>query len=34
MPAFSEQDAFNGKGLGVVWNNRDARSAFIGTFSN
>jgi hypothetical protein len=34
MPAFSEQDAFNGKGLGVVWNNRDGRSAFIGTFSN
>jgi hypothetical protein len=34
MPAFSEVDAFNGKGLGVVWNNRDARSAFVGTFSN
>jgi Protein of unknown function (DUF1326) len=34
MPAFSEQDAFNGKGLGVVWNNRDARSAFVGTFSD
>ena len=34
MPAFSEEDAFNGKGLGVVWNNRNARSAFIGTFSD
>jgi hypothetical protein len=34
MPAFSEEDAFNGKGLGVVWNNRDGRSAFVGTFSN
>lgn len=34
MPAFSEEDAFNGKGLGAVWNNRDGRSAFIGTFSD
>ncbi|MGA8183314.1 MAG: DUF1326 domain-containing protein [Terriglobia bacterium] len=34
MPAFSQEDAFNGKGLGVVWNNRDARSAFVGTFSD
>lgn len=34
MPAFSQEDAFNGVGLGVVWNNRDARSAFIGTFSD
>ncbi len=34
MPAFSEQDAFNGKGLGVVWNNRDSRSAFVGSFSD
>lgn len=34
MPAYTEQDAFNGKGLGVVWNNRNARSAFIGTFSD
>jgi hypothetical protein len=32
MPAFSQEDAFNGKGLGVVWNNRDGRSAFVGTF--
>ena len=34
MPAFSREDAFNGKGLGVVWNNRDSRSAFVGTFSD
>ncbi len=34
MPAFTEEAAFNGKGLGVVWNNRDGRSAFVGTFSN
>ena len=34
MPAFSRVDAFSGKGLGVVWNNRDGRSAFIGTFSD
>jgi len=34
MPAFSQEDAFNGKGLGVVWNNRNARSAFIGTFTD
>jgi Protein of unknown function (DUF1326) len=34
MPAFTREDAFNGKGLGVVWNNRDGRSAFVGTFSD
>ncbi len=34
MPAFTREAAFNGKGLGVVWNNRDGRSAFVGTFSN
>lgn len=33
MPAFSRVDAFSGKGLGVVWNNRNGRSAFVGTFS-
>jgi len=33
MPAFTRVDAFNGKGLGVVWNNRDGRSAFVGAFS-
>jgi len=34
MPAFTEVSSFSGKGLGVVWNNRDGRSAFIGTFSD
>jgi len=34
MPAFTREDAFHGKGLGVVWNNRDGRSAFVGTFSD
>ena len=34
MPAFARENAFNGKGLGVVWNNRDGRSAFVGTFSD
>jgi len=34
MPAFTREASFNGKGLGVVWNNRDGRSAFVGTFSN
>lgn len=34
MPAFARQASFDGKGLGVVWNNRDGRSAFVGTFSN
>jgi Protein of unknown function (DUF1326) len=34
MPAFAQEDAYNGKGLGVVWNNRDGRSAFVGTFSD
>ncbi|MEJ2007245.1 MAG: DUF1326 domain-containing protein [Acidobacteriota bacterium] len=34
MPAFTREAVFSGKGLGVVWNNRDGRSAFVGTFSN
>jgi Protein of unknown function (DUF1326) len=34
MPAFAQEDAYNGEGLGVVWNNRDGRSAFVGTFSD
>lgn len=34
MPAFAREASFDGKGLGVVWNNRDGRSAFVGTFSN
>jgi len=34
MPAYTLQDSFNGKGLGVVWDRSDARSAFVGSFSN
>ena len=33
MPAYTIQEAFDGEGLGVVWNRADRRSAFIGTFS-
>ncbi len=33
MPAFSRIDEFDGKGLGAVWDNRNARSAFVGKFS-
>jgi hypothetical protein len=32
MPAFTLEDAFQGQGLGAVWNRADARSAFVGTF--
>jgi Protein of unknown function (DUF1326) len=34
MPAFTEEAAFNGQGLGVVWNRRDGRSSFVGSFSD
>jgi hypothetical protein len=33
MPAYTEEEAYNGRGLGVVWNRIDRRSAFVGTFS-
>jgi Protein of unknown function (DUF1326) len=33
MPAFTLEDAFQGQGLGTVWNRADARSAFVGTFT-
>ena len=33
MPAYTIQEAFDGKGLGVVWSRADRRSAFIGTFT-
>lgn len=33
MPAYTLEEAFNGKGLGEVWNLNDSRSAFVGTFS-
>jgi hypothetical protein len=32
MPAYTEEEAYNGRGLGVVWNRIDRRSAFVGTF--
>lgn len=32
VPAYTLDEAFNGAGLGVVWNRRDNRSAYIGTF--
>ncbi len=34
MPAYTLQDSFSGQGLGVVWDRSDARSAFVGRFSN
>jgi hypothetical protein len=33
MPAFTLEDSFQGKGLGVVWDHIDKRSAFIGAFT-
>ncbi len=33
MPAYTLEEAFSGKGLGVVWNRADKRNAFIGTFT-
>jgi hypothetical protein len=33
MPAYTLREAFDGKGLGEVWNLNDSRSAFVGTFS-
>ncbi|MGH9405830.1 MAG: DUF1326 domain-containing protein [Terriglobia bacterium] len=32
MPAYTVDEAFNGSGLGVEWNHRDSRSAYIATF--
>ncbi|MGH9448181.1 MAG: hypothetical protein ACRD3O_21040, partial [Terriglobia bacterium] len=32
MPAFTLDEAFNGAGLGVVWNQKDDRSAYVATF--
>jgi hypothetical protein len=32
MPAFAEEDAYQGDGLGETWKNGPRRSAFIGTF--
>ena len=33
MPAYTLNAAFTGRGLGVVWDRSDARSAFIGSFN-
>lgn len=33
MPAYTLDDSFSGAGLGVVWNLRSERSAFVGTFT-
>ncbi len=33
MPAYTVNEAFAGRGLGVNWNRFDRRSAFIGTFT-
>ena len=33
MPAYTLEESFQGKGLGMVWSREGARSAFVGTFS-
>ena len=33
MPAFTLEDAFQGKGLGLVWSHADTRSAYVGSFA-
>ena len=33
MPAFTLDDSFQGKGLGVVWKHVDKRSSFVGEFT-
>jgi hypothetical protein len=33
MPAFTLEEAFQGKGLGRVWTHADARSAYVGSFA-
>jgi hypothetical protein len=33
MPAFTLEEAFHGKGLGMEWTRADARSAYVGSFS-
>jgi hypothetical protein len=32
MPAYAEENSFQGKGLDETWNNRFKRSGFVGTF--
>ena len=33
MPAFTIEEAFHGKGLGMVWTRADTRSAYVGSFT-
>jgi uncharacterized protein DUF1326 len=33
MPAFTLDESFKGQGLGSVWDRKDARSAFVGSFA-
>ena len=33
MPAYTLEDAFQGKGLGLVWSHADTRSAYVGSFA-
>jgi Protein of unknown function (DUF1326) len=33
MPAYTLQAEYNGRGLGMIWNLMDERSAYVGTFS-
>jgi hypothetical protein len=33
MPAFTVEEAFHGKGLGLVWTHADTRSAYVGSFT-
>jgi hypothetical protein len=32
MPAYTVEEGFDGAGLGVVWNHKDDRSAYVATF--
>lgn len=32
MPAFTLEEAFQGKGLGLIWTHADTRSAYVGSF--
>lgn len=33
MPAYTLEEAFQGKGLGLVWTHADTRSAYVGNFA-
>jgi len=32
MPAYTLEEAFQGKGLGLIWTHADTRSAYVGSF--